>query len=139
MLNFDGTSRSFNHPPHRSARKRITLLAAVMVVATGWLTASPASAGTVMDKIDGISYTVNDADVSAGARVTGYDPSGLANPESVTIPNAVEINSVTYNVTEIGQYAFDDKDSESLILPDTVTMIGGHAFENNKLTSVDPG
>lgn len=84
-------------------------------------------------EIDGIYYKLNNsmnrAIVASGdIKYTG----------SVTIPATVTYNGITYNVTLIGDNAFDGCDGlTSVIIPNSVTELGYWAFRNcSGLTSV---
>jgi uncharacterized repeat protein (TIGR02543 family)/LPXTG-motif cell wall-anchored protein len=91
--------------------------------------AAPVNATTV----DGISYTADDANVPAGATVTGYD---RASGPDVTIPPTVTIGTTVYDVTTIRGRAFFRNSLTSVTLPDSLTTIGDGAFANNALTSL---
>jgi uncharacterized repeat protein (TIGR02543 family)/LPXTG-motif cell wall-anchored protein len=96
--------------------------------------AAPAHAATVnTTTVDGISYTADDANVPAGATVTGYD---RASGPDVAIPSTVTIDTTVYDVTTIGGNAFFRKALTSVILPATLTTIGGRAFAENPITEL---
>lgn len=67
-----------------------------------------------------------------GATLVGYDNSS----PNVSIPSSVVIDSVTYEVTAIGELAFQEMGLTSVTIPETVTSIGAGAFLLNSLTSV---
>ena len=104
----------------------------------------------------GIEYTLDDD--SHTAIVSGHTN---ALKSEIVIPSAISSNGVTYNVTSIGDYAFEDCTSltsvtipnsvtsigtsafrgcaslTSVTIPNSVTSIGNYAFFNTALTSVD--
>lgn len=110
----------------RVATVVLTALAAAAVIA------APVHAATVTQTIDGITYQVDDANVAAGATITG---SGVV-PANLVIPSTVDIGGVTYNVTQIGADAFDSKGLTSVTIPNTVEYIQPEAFAYNNLASV---
>ena len=88
---------------------------------------------------NGLSYQADDANVAAGATVTGYTGTDTA----LVIPATVVINGVTYAVTSIAEGAFSQLFSysgpalTSVVIPDSVTTIEDYAFlEQNSLTSI---
>ena len=93
----------------------------------------PANAAEVITTFDGVTYTADNTNVSAGATATDYNP---ASGPAVTIPSFVTIGGTEYFVTTIGDFAFENNALTTLTLPDTVTTIGYAAFANNFLTSV---
>ena len=80
--------------------------------------------------INGIAYELNGktATVVSGGNYTG----------TIVIPASVTYASVTYSVTSIGDYAFDDCIGlTSVTIPNSVTSIGDYAFYGcSSLTSV---
>ncbi|MDV8002207.1 InlB B-repeat-containing protein [Rhodococcus sp. IEGM 1408] len=107
----------------------LLLAATVLVIAS----AAPARADIEQAVIVGVAYTVDTADVGAGATVTGYNAdSGPV----VDIPSTVEVGGAEYAVTAIGDDAFYSKGLTSVTLPDTLVTIGHLAFSRNRLTSV---
>ena len=80
--------------------------------------------------INGIAYELNGttATVVSGRNYTG----------TIVIPASVEYNSVTYSVTSIGDFAFEDCTGlTSVTIPNSVTSIGEYAFSYcSSLTSL---
>ena len=95
--------------------------------------------------IDGVYYNLND--ITMEATVTSGNTKYTG---SVTIPESVTYNNVTFNVTSIGEYAFQAcSDLTSVTIPNSVTSIGYWAFYNcsglvslaipNSVTSIGTG
>ena len=89
--------------------------------------------------VDGLHYTLNPA---AGTAKLTFDElvnnyAGLSG--KVTIPASIIYNDVTYQVTEIGNYAFQgNKTITELVLPEGLVRIGHDCFENmTKLASIN--
>lgn len=74
--------------------------------------------------VDGIEYMLN---ADGGATVIGRD--SLTLTDTVTIPDAVE----GYDVTAIGDYAFNWGPWRTITMPDTVTSIGARTFQSDPL------
>lgn len=56
---------------------------------------------------------------------------------SITVPQSVIFNGTTYSVVSIGNYAFENCSSlTSIVIPNTVSSIGDHAFYGCGLTSI---
>jgi hypothetical protein len=83
--------------------------------------------------IDNIVYTV----VSGNASVTGFTQENP--PIFVNILNSVIINSISYNVTSIGDFAFYNcRSLTSITIPNSVISIGNYAFNYcTRLTSIE--
>ena len=89
--------------------------------------------GTKLTAADGSVYTV----VTAGSAVE-FTKAGNKNAASVSIPSAVTINKVVYQVTAIKANAFKgNKKLKKVKIPASVKTIGDNAFMNcTSLTSV---
>ena len=89
--------------------------------------------GTKLTAVDGSVYTV----VTAGSAVE-FTKAGNKNAASVSIPSAVTINKVVYQVTAIKANAFKgNKKLKKVKIPASVKTIGDNAFMNcTSLTSV---
>ena len=72
--------------------------------------------------MDGIAYSTTSANTVA---ITSNTPKYTG---SITIPSTVDYSAVTYNVTSIGNNAFDNCDVTSITIPSSVTSIGDMAF-----------
>ena len=73
-------------------------------------------------EIDDIKYKI---DNNYGATVSGY----LENDKKIIIPSTIKFEGYTFNVTGIGEKAFDRRVGFSdIIIPNSVTSIGNSAF-----------
>jgi uncharacterized repeat protein (TIGR02543 family) len=115
--------------------KRTPIAVAIAVSLSAWLVlgmAPAAFAAVVTASAGGFSFSADDANVAAGAQITGYTgPVG-----AVIIPDTVGIGGTTYNVTSIGPNAFENKGVTSVTIPATVTSIGDQAFLQNDLSTL---
>ncbi|MBC2846029.1 leucine-rich repeat domain-containing protein [Winogradskyella flava] len=102
---------------------------------TGFNSVTEASALAVGDTfiIDYITYEIISL-VPDMVEVIDYDI--INGGTSVVIPATVMHNSNTYDVTEIGDNAFNNKGIDSVSIPGSITNIGISAFELNNLTDV---
>ncbi|MCQ2197013.1 MAG: leucine-rich repeat domain-containing protein [Bacteroidaceae bacterium] len=96
--------------------KRLLLLAAIMMVAT---------VSYAYDvEVDGIYYNI--VPKAKKAEVTSGDKHYV---NSVTIPSTITVDGVVYDVTSIGENAFDGcQRLTSITIPNSVTSIGERAF-----------
>ncbi len=82
--------------------------------------------------VDGIMYkiiseTINEVTIIDNLEIETVD---------LILPEEVTHNGITYNVTGIGSYAFEDNKLETVTIPSSVKTIGNKAFKGNKLTSI---
>jgi len=90
---------------------------------------------------DGLEYDYDPSDVAAGATVTGFVEG--SETSTLIIPSEVELEGVIYDVTAVGEKAFNGYFVTSFLtsvtIPGSVTYIGDTAFKNNNLTSLNLG
>ncbi|MDR7085456.1 hypothetical protein J2X11_000295 [Aeromicrobium panaciterrae] len=119
-----------------SAQIRLTALLAALATVFGVMTLMAPAANafnvTVTDE-KGITFTATDSAPDQGATVSAYDASFGTD---VTIPESVTINSVVYDVKEVGFQAFTNKGLTSVTIEADLTKIGQLAFQGNSLTEV---
>ena len=103
-----------------------------------------ASAGTILasdTQVDGIWYIFDDSNNTAIVTYQGSKSDEYVNEYSgsVIIPSTVKYNGTTYSVTSVGDEAFYDCYSMTLIsIPNSVTRIGKYAFRGcSNLRSVE--
>ncbi len=78
-------------------------------------------------EVNGIFYNLNNVDKTA--EVTYESASSSSYSGSVVIPPSFSYNGITYSVTRIGSFAFEDCTGLTAItIPESVTIIGDHAF-----------
>ncbi len=100
-------------------KKLLSIILAIMII----LTAIPFS-GITSSALYGFTYTYNDA--KTGVTITNYSGGNTV----VEIP--AEVSGIP--VVAIGNSAFKNRTTvEEVIIPDTVTLIGAHAFDNTAL------
>ena len=95
-----------------------------------------AGQGMAQTLIDGIYYNLDSG--SGTAKVTEVPSDASKYSGSISIPENVIYGGVTYSVTSIGGWAFDECSGlTSITIPNSVTSIGGGAFYNcSGLTSI---
>jgi uncharacterized repeat protein (TIGR02543 family) len=111
-------------------KSAVAALLALLFASIGQVTS--ANAATVTDTVSDISYSANDANVAAGATVTGYSGSS----STPTIPSSVVLGGQTYAVKVIGNAAFQYSTITGITLPDSLTRIEDWAFDNSHLVTV---
>ena len=102
----------------------------LLIIAMLW--GSVASWGSGYNfKVDGICYNYNS---DSTVYVTRGD---MTYSGDISIPESVTYKRVTYTVTEIGGWTFDDcRNITSVKLPSTITSIGERAFSNSNIKSI---
>lgn len=92
-------------------------------------------------QVDGIWYDFDNNTKTASVTYRGKSFSDYSNEYTgeIIIPSSVTFNGITYNVSDIGSYAFYDcSDLTSVIIPNSVTNIGSGAFYScTGLTSIE--
>lgn len=102
----------------------------LLIIAMLW--GSVASWGSEYSfKVDGICYKYNS---DSTVYVTRGD---MTYSGDISIPESVTYKRVTYTVTGIGGWTFDDcRNITSVKLPSTITAIGKRAFCNSSIKSI---
>ena len=86
--------------------------------------------------IDDIYYNLNSDKKEAS--VTYKEKNYSSYSKNVIIPSSVTYSDVTYVVTSIGDYAFNNSSVTAVEIPNSVTRICSHAFAScSKLTSIE--
>ena len=87
-------------------------------------------------KIGDLYYNLDTS--TKAAEVTSPDPNvGGSYSGDIVIPSTVTYRGTTYNVTSIGELAFDFDPITSVVIPSSVVTIGDYAFSDcDNLTSV---
>ena len=78
-----------------------------------------------------IAPTIPETSALQCTRANTSSPSSVSTIQIsiLIIPSKVDISGMTYNVTNIGENAFNNRnDLTSIIIPDSVTTIGSNAF-----------
>lgn len=85
-------------------------------------------------ELDGLAYSVISFD-SATVCLEGL-PDGQDGPDSLAIPETINFYGLDLTVTKIADYAFAyrGKWKHELIIPNTITEIGAHAFDYTAFT-----
>lgn len=94
--------------------------------------ALPASAAPSTITVDGIEYSLDEADPAIGATV--IDGGSDAN---VTVPAQIRYLGVDYTVNTIGVESFDNSGIETVQLPETITAIEKSAFSHTPLREIN--
>lgn len=89
--------------------------------------------------INGIKYMIT-GENTASVTFPGKTQPSSSNPcpysGEVTIPSEIIIKGITYQVTEIGDYAFHYANITALTLPEGITRLGYKAIYQTKLTEI---
>ena len=87
-------------------------------------------------EVDGIYYLPTS---ETEVEVTYKDKNYNSYSSNVAIPDTIMVDSIKYNVTSIGSYAFYgcDKLNGKLSLPSSITLIGENAFSGTKYSICD--
>ena len=128
---------AFNNSPRSSATLHVPAASVEAYKATvPWSEFGTIVGVAINAKIDGVYYKFNH--ITKEAIVINGDTQYTG---SVTIPETVSFNNMTYSVTSIGAYAFMSCSGlTSVTIPNSVTSIGWYAFAGcSSLTSVTIG
>ncbi|MBD5354539.1 MAG: leucine-rich repeat domain-containing protein, partial [Bacteroides sp.] len=117
----------------------------LLLTLLGVLLALPALARDFTYPYEGqtLTYTVIDEEAKTCKTKDGsFYPSGTLAGNSVSgtliIPSVAKDGDVEYTVTALGEAAFSHRNLTSVTIPESVTTIGGYAFEGcNRLTSAE--
>ncbi|MCD9199333.1 leucine-rich repeat domain-containing protein [Aeromicrobium wangtongii] len=91
--------------------------------------------GAATEVVNGIEYSFDDQNPSAGATAISYPGGGT----SVVIPDSVGIDGATYPVVSVGPEAFKFMGITSVVIGDNVRTLGDNAFDENDIASLTLG
>jgi len=92
--------------------------------------------GTFQDSIDWGGFNDNELEYFAEHNIISFvERPSICNTTDIIIPSTINGNSVT----TIGDFAFQNNQLSSVVIPNSVTTIGTQAFTENQLTSVTLG
>jgi hypothetical protein len=104
-------------------KKQLLILMALVIASVGY-------SQTFTDNF--ITYNVTST-TNNTVEITGYTGSSGV---SVTIPNSVINNNISYTITSIGDFAFVNQLLTSISIGNNVVNIGMFAFNNNQLSTL---
>lgn len=96
--------------------------------------------------VDGIYYNISsEEEMTASVTFRSVKSSIYVNKDysspysgTLVIPPSIMVSNVQYTVTSIGDHAFEDcADLESVVLPESITVLGESAFQESGLQTVE--